>query len=227
MATARDIINQALVNIRVKANGQTLAMSHLSDGLDALNDLIDSWAGENLTIYQEKEESFSLTSGQASYSIGENGTPDFDTARPIELVSGWYVRDSGGATDYPVEVVSLEQYRMRRSKGLTGRPFQVSYNPTYPNGTLYFYYTPDDGRVVYMRSLKPVPTFTSINSTVSLPVGYKRALIKNLAIELAEGYGKTVTQTLYTAAKEAKNNIKRNNAQRIETKMLEVSVLSS
>ena len=225
MTTARDLINSALVDIRVKANGQTLAASHLSDGLDTLNEIIDAWASENLMIYGSSEEVFSLVSGQRIYSIGTSGTPDFDTERPTSIMlGGWFIRD--GDSDYPVHHMSVEQYRRIFTKGITGRPYIFTYLPTYPNGEIKLYYTPDSNYSLYMRTVKPLSGLSALSTTFSFPPGYQRALRKALAVELAEGYGKNVTQTLYMAAKESKQVIKRTNAQRVEPVMLEVSSLS-
>jgi len=227
MTTARQAINDSFGMIGVRATGQTLSDAHLTTGLRFFNMLLDSWSNDEFVIFEETEENFDLTASQASYSIGEDGSPDFDTARPLSLLNGWFTRLDGGSDDYPVEIISLAQYRDLSDKTQTGRPYQVAYNPTYPNGTLYFYYTPEtSNRNIYMRSLKPISSVSALGSTLSFPEGYELAIVSNLALLLASQYGKPITQILAGIAKVSKDNISNTNSDRVEPVMLEVAELN-
>jgi len=225
--TVRDILNESLSDLGVKAMGQTLSDAILQSALEKLNRMIDSWANENLMIYGITEENFPLVSGQAEYSIGADGSPDFDTVRPQEIMEkGNFVRDDNGTTDYRVKLVSLQQYREISLKSTSGRPHQMAYNPTYPNGTLYFYFTPESGRNIYLRSLKEIGEFAGLGATVDLPPGYKRALITNGAVEIAPSHGRTISPALALQAAQSKTSIKRRNTGRLEPTQMEVGQLT-
>jgi hypothetical protein len=48
-----------------------------------------------------------------------------------------------------------------------------------------------------------VAEFADINATVSLPPGYERMIVKNLAVELAPSYDATVSDQLQRQAQDA------------------------
>lgn len=91
-------------------------------------------------------------------------------------------------------------------------PQQVYYNPTYPNGMLSLRPTPTSSTltgVIYVPT--PVGQFTTINETVSLPPGYLRMLIANLALEMAPDYDKSPHPALIEQARDSKAAVKRAN----------------
>ena len=223
--TALDIINKAFSKARVRAVGQTMSNEDSSHGLSLLNDMVEEWAGENLMIYGQTEEDFPMVSTQASYSIGESGSPDFDTVRPQEILSGTFIRDGGGY-DHPVEIIPMNQYRGLGIKGNSGRPHYLAYNPTFPNGTIYLYYTPDSTESIHLRSLKELGSFAKLTTEVLLPLGYNNALITNLAVLLSPDYGKKVSPELNLLATNSKRKVKNRNTQRMEPVSLEVAELS-
>jgi hypothetical protein len=220
--TAGDIISRAFSKIRILAVGQTMSDADNAHALVILNDMAEEWAGENLMLYHQTEESFPMVATQASYTIGEDSTPDFDTVRPQEILDSTFIRD-GGNYDYPVKIISMGEYRRRRNKSTAGRPYQLAYNPTYPNGTIYLYFTPNSTESIYLTSLKELSTFAATTTELSLPKGYNNALILNLAIMLSPDYGKKVDVVLATLAGSAKGKIKRRSVQRQEPVRLEVA----
>ena len=223
--TALDLINGAFSKARVRAVGQTMSADDSAHGLTILNNMLEEWALEDLMLYEEKEEDFPMISGQASYSIGESGSPDFDTVRPETILPWVFVRD-GSNYDHPVEVIPLKQYRGLYIKGNSGRPYYLAYNPTYPNGTIYLYYTPNSTESIYFRSLKQVSSFASLTTEVTLPPGYKSGIISNLAVYLSPDYGKTISPELAALAMGAKKKIKARNVRRVDPVSLEVAGLS-
>ena len=225
MTTAADIIKGAYADLGKKATGQTLPEYLVTDGLSVLNDMIDSFSNDNFMIYEEKEESFDLVASQASYSIGDGA--DFDTVRPQEILKGTFIRDDGGSDDYSVKPIALDQYRSIPDKTQVGLPFWLSYNPTYPNGTIYLYYTPDAStRNLHLRSLKELTSFAATTTIVTLPPGYKLLLRSNLAIHLGPRNGKTPSPLLLKIAADSIEKIKARNSNKIEPVRLEVAGLS-
>lgn len=53
MATVRDIITRTYKRLRVIAEGETPSASAMSDGLDALNDMIYSWATDGVDVLSQ------------------------------------------------------------------------------------------------------------------------------------------------------------------------------
>ena len=56
MATAQDMINEALKLIAVYAPGETPTDADIEQGLTCLNDMLDSWSNESLATYAVLEQ---------------------------------------------------------------------------------------------------------------------------------------------------------------------------
>lgn len=199
-STAQNIIEKALQKLVVLADGESATATQLADGLDSLNLMLDSWAGRSLLTTAQIRESFTLTANKSSYTIGSGG--DFDTTKPFEIVSG-FIRDSDNYDYTPISVVSRGIFDSYSDKAMTtviGIPKSLFYDPGATQqatqvGTIHLYPIPDsaDTYTIFIESEKPFTEFSALSSTVTFPPSYKRAMIYNLAIELASDYGKTAS----------------------------------
>lgn len=204
MATARDIITKALQKIGAVTKTESVSADEASDGLSSLNGLISSWANDSLLVHGRSWETFTLTAGDGEYTIGP--TADFPTTRPVSLVAS-YVRDAD--TDYPLQVISDESYTLFiQSKSDSGVPDVINLDNAYPTSKIRLYPVPDRTYTLFLLSEKPLTTL-GLDDTISLPPGWERALIYNLAIEIAPEYGQQIDQVMYQIALEAKASIKR------------------
>ena len=202
MTTALGIIKSAMRKAGILTKGEDPAADESADALEMLNDMLASWSNDSMVVYARTLENFPITSGTASYTIGSGGT--FNTVRPIKIISA-YVRSGG--IDYPVSVVSEENYDLVSLKSVGSIPESMIYTNAYPLATITFYPTPATGYTFYLRSEKQLSSFT-LNQTIELPPGWKRALIHNLAVELAPEYGQQVPQEVVTIARESKGEIR-------------------
>ena len=225
MTTAGDLIDDAAVKARIISPYDTWPNPNKAAALREMNRMLDSYANDNLIIYEQTEESFALTASQGSYTIGVSGSPDFNTVRPQEILEGTYVRV--GSIDYPLRIKSMREYRKLATKSTASTPPRwLSYNPTYPNGTIYLWYEPNSTDSIYLISLKELGTFASLTTTVTLPPGYEDLLVYELALRLNPDYGKTVREDVAAFYRDLKNNIKIRNAARLnEPTELEIADL--
>ncbi len=183
--TAQDVIDQALLELGETAAGETPTTEERADGLVKLNQLLDSWTAEQLAIPYLAVESFPLT-GAESYTIGSGA--DFSTVRPLSIKAA-YVKTTAGASQQ-ADVVGATQWAQVRDRSRTGLFVEVlSYNPGWPVGTIYVSPKPASG-TLELHSYKPLTTFAGLDINVDLPPGYDRALIFNLAVDLAPQYGR-------------------------------------
>lgn len=203
MTTARTIIKRALQLNGVLTKNESPTGDEASDGLSSLNNLIKSWSNDSLLIYARLSESFPFVSGTGSYTIGSGG--DFNTARPTQILSAF---TRVGGIDYKMSVINGEAYDKITQKGLNNFvPEAVFYDGNSPVGTLTFYPVPTTG-TVYLRTEKVLSTFTTLDTDLDLPPGWDRALIYNLAMEIAPEYGQQVSQEVYQIATNALGKIK-------------------
>jgi hypothetical protein len=208
--TARDIIVQALRKIGVGSLGEVLAADEMNACLDALNVLLKSWSGRRLLTTAAIQESFALVGGTAAYTIGASViAPNFITQKPIRILDGCFIRDQNGS-DYPLNVISRELYNSYDTKTNRGLPTELFYDAgatqqALQTGTITFYLTPDTTNTytVFLVSEKPFTVFASLNAAYTFPDIYERAMIYNLALEVAPEYGKTVHREVISSANES------------------------
>ena len=210
MTTARTIINKSLQKIGVLTKSEAPAADEISDGLDALNALLASWSNESLSVYTRVRESFTLSGGVASYTIGTGQT--FNTDRPV-FITDAFVRS--GDVDYNLSVISDEIYNSSITlKTTSGIPQFLNYNNAYPAGTIYLYPVPASSYELHILSEKELSQYT-IDEAISLPTGWERALIYNLAIDLAPEYGQQIDGMIAKIAGDSKAAIQRTVAKNI------------
>lgn len=198
MSTAADIIKGALKDIGAIAAGETPSAGEIADGLESLNELMNSWSADGFVIFEEKREEFTLVGGTGQYAIGSGAT--FDTVRPL-FVKGAGVKVSGNDAELPIEIVGLQKWQGIVVKTTQSEiPRALWYNPTYPNGEINLWPVPSAANTLILYSMKPVTTFALSTTDFSLPPGYFRALRKNLAVELSPEYGVAVSMSLQKQA---------------------------
>ena len=201
-ATAGDIINKAFK----KAGVDTPNPDQDAEGLDALNNLLVSWSIEGLLVPFVIRENFTLTTGDAEYSIGSGA--DFDTVRPLKVIDA-FLRDSD--TDYSLGVSPLKEYNRIREKTTGGRPRNLYYLTEMPNGKILFDYEPDKAYELYLDSEKEITEFALTTTTIAsilVPNPYRRGLIYNLAVDLISDIDSNLSGSkltrLYQIAEETK-----------------------
>jgi hypothetical protein len=121
---------------------------------------------------------------------------------------------AGGYLDYPVAILSLEEYESLGIKQLNG-PWakMVYYQPSETLGTLYVFPNPSSGEL-HLFANTMFRTFNSLYDTITLPQGYNMALRWCLAERLMPMYGKVnpvQIQMINAYAGNAKAIIKRTN----------------
>lgn len=209
MTTVRALITAALRKIEVVGAGEVATAEDAFDCLEALNDMIDSWSVSGNLIYTESREQFPLTAGIGQYTMGPSG--DFDTARPYRITDAFLTDGSG--LSIPLAINSSDQYAQISNKNTQGTPSDVYYDGNYPLANLIFYAVPNQSYTVNIYSQKPLSNFTDINAEVIMPPGYKRALIHNLAVEVAPEYGKQASQSVIYIATQSRQAIENANTE--------------
>ena len=142
--------------------------------------------------------------------------------RPLTIESG-FVRVStmqggtsvaGGYLDYPLAILSLEEYESLGIKQLNG-PWakMIYYQPSETLGTIYCYPNPAQGQL-HLFTQTIFRQFQTLTDTITLPQGYNNALRWCLAERLMPMYGKAsqVQIAMITGyAAQAKATVKRTN----------------
>lgn len=211
---ARDIIYGALMDLGVLAAGATPSSEDAADCLTALNDMGDALGIERLTLYKIVRTAKTLTSGTASYTIGSGAS--IDVVKPVWIDYATLVTDTTASTPTEVSIPVLDEAEYA---GVSQKTLQASqssavfydhghsssgYGLIYPlpipnvSTTQLVLYTPGG----------EVSAFADLTTDYALPRGYKRALRKNLAMEIASMFDVEPSARLTQQARDSKDAIK-------------------
>jgi len=211
MAEVRDIVTAALRELGVKAAGEVVTADEADSGLEELNRLVDQWAGERLLIYRVTRTTWTISATQ-NYTVGAGGT--VNVVRPVYLD---HVNLIDTSTDpdqeTPLTPLTDDGWAAITQKAATStQPTNWYYNPTFPLGTLSLWPIPSSATLQgALYAPQQTSEFASLDEVISLPPGYRRMLVKNLARDLAPSYGRPVHPELKEEAIESKATVKRNN----------------
>ena len=197
----RNIIKAAYQNLGVTdGSGEPEAWQY-AQGLQSLNSMLASWSREKQTLYGLFDESFTLTIGKASYTVGTGG--ELNTAWPFEIQSAYY-RDSN-SIDYPIQIVSQDQYERVSVKSTETRPRYLVYNPKgYPTGNATLYPVPDEAYTLFWTAQKVITSYATIDDTVGIAPEYEEAMEYNLTMRLAPKCRVPVSQEIAALARMSK-----------------------
>ena len=191
--------------------GEQLTASEAADGLEALNEMLESHSNEGLACHQILQENFALVSGTASYTIGSGAS--FNTTRPLDILSA-FIRDDG--YDHRLRILDRKEYDAITYKAAGFQPEALYYQPSVANGIIYLYGVPAKTYAVtnglWINSRKQLQQFAALTTAIVLPPGYKRMLRYNLALEIAPEYNRNVPEAVLAIARESKASIKRQNS---------------
>ena len=202
MATATEIIKASLRRIAAIESESTPTTQELSDGLEALNDLIESWSGQYGLIYAVSRETFTLTPNKDTYTIGPSG--DFNTSRPRKIKHAVLI---DGNISYRVRIINYREYDWIPNRSVFAQPTRLYYIHEYPVGKVLFDYRPDRTYQITLTLQQALPTFPDLTTDVSYPPDYVRALKNNLAIEISSEYGIDPSPTVIAAARSSIRNL--------------------
>ncbi len=191
MATVLDVVSGSLVDIGVLAAGETPVAADADGALAALNDLIDQWRTERMTIPFVTRTEKTLTANDGQYTVGTGG--DFNILWP-SIINDVRLLLTDPTPDFELPLIKLtdDAYAGIPEKALTA-PYPTSwyYNPTFASGlgTIDFWPVPTLSTLkAVMYTPTAVTAFSALSTTITLPPAWARMLRKNLALEIAPSY---------------------------------------
>lgn len=205
-STAQTMITDALSELGLVQEGESPSSTMLSDGLRALNRLLNLHSNGRAFAYVNTQISH-VMAGETSITIGAIGVWVAD--RPITIDSAVAVLN--GIT-YDVDVINVDTWDAIPYKASTGTiPEAIYYESAFPNGTIYPYPI-TTGATLSLRTTSVVTTFAALSTALSMPPGYEECFIKLLAVNQAPYYpGCKLSPLTVQAAKTALKTIKRTN----------------
>jgi hypothetical protein len=208
--TANDQINGALRVLGILAEGETPSAATSQDALTALNQMIDSWNTERLSVFNTQDQTYSWTPGLKTQTLGPSG--DFIGNRPIMIDDSTYFRDPANGISFGIKLINQQQYDGIAVKTVTSTYPQVMWiNMEYPNITMTIYPVPTKVLEWHFISVDELMSVPSLSTNILMPPGYLRAFKYNLACEIANEFGIEPPPNVARIAMTSKRNLKRIN----------------
>jgi hypothetical protein len=208
--TARDQINAALRLIGMLAEAESPSDATSQDALSAMNQMIDSWNTERLSVFSTQDQVFTWTSGQIHRTLGPTG--DFVGNRPILIDDATYFKDPSNGISFGIKIINQQQYDGIAVKTVTSTYPQVMWvNMEYPNIDMYVYPVPTKALEWHFISVEELTQPANLSTDLAFPPGYLRAFKYNLACEIANEFGVEPPPQVLRIAMSSKRNLKRIN----------------
>ena len=210
MATAGDQINRALRLLGVLAEGETPSAAVSQDALTAMNQMIDSWNTERLSVFSTQDQTFLWPTSTVSRTLGPTG--NFVGNRPILLDDATYFRDPSTNVSFGIKIINQQQYDGIAVKTVTSTYPQVIWvNMTYPDIEMYIYPMPTRLLEWHFVSVEELTQPAKLSTQILFPPGYLRAFTYNLACEIAPEFGVEPSPQVQRIAMYSKRDLKRIN----------------
>jgi hypothetical protein len=210
MDTAGETINGALRLLGVLAEGETPSAETSQDALRAMDQMIDSWNTERLSVFSTQDQVFTWPAGILSRTLGPSG--NFVGNRPILLDDATYFKDPSTGVSYGIKMINQQQYDGIAVKTVSSTFPQVIFtNMTYPDIEMFIYPRPTRDLEWHFISVEELTQPATLNTVLTFPPGYLRAFRYNLACELAPEFGVEPAPQVQRIAMTSKRNLKRIN----------------
>lgn len=220
--TGLDLITDAFIEIGAWAPGEQANANpdEAQWGFRKLNDLIDLWQAKQAYVYSYAFSVFSLTPNLNPHTIGPSPAATFSTGeqpRPVRIESAALLLPNSSVVDLPINIWDRQWWAAQQVKGIsTNVPTDLFYDPTSPDGSLYFWPVSNIARDVRLQLWQTVSQLDAITDPIggpgTLPPAYRTALKLTLAEMLCPGSHREANPQLVAAALHARAAVFGNNA---------------
>lgn len=211
-ASGNTLCTGAYREIGVLAEGETMGPGLADLGMERLNLIVDTWNGERDKVLVETFTEFTLVPSLQPHTIGPSAATFTVASRPVSIEAANVIFNQNTPTvRVPIFLNDWQQWNEVAVPELeTAWPTDLYYAPEWPNGQLFFWPIPTTAYPVELAYRALLSEF-ALNTTVSLPPGYKAAYLFTLAEDLCNALGRALPETLPMKASKARATIGANN----------------
>lgn len=197
--SAGDLVRGAMLRLGVIDADRTLTAAEMSDGLNFLNGVLETWSLESLSVYSVGDIRF-ITTGVSVYKIGIGEY--IDAERPSSIQSAFIEYAPDHICEIEVESYQNRYEHYRRA---------VYYNPSFPSGELILGWQ-SSGEAIVLTVNQELRRYDEATDEQNLPAGFARAIELALVVDLAPTYGVAVSKEILNSIKISQNAIRKNSA---------------
>ncbi len=191
MATAKDIIEDALRKIGVVAQDEPMTADQVASGLRELNRFLKSLENRGAEFYREHEVQVILTN-----------QPRHDIACPVRRVlTARLVR---GDIETPMQELTRQEYDTLPVKNSTGLPTTFWFKRAPDVSTIFVWpvLASPNGEFLRMSCEMDIPGVSEAGHRVDIPPEWEDAVVYGLGARLAETYGQAAPLVVARAEEE-------------------------
>jgi hypothetical protein len=199
MATARSICTDALIELGVLAANEVMDAPTSELVLRRFQYQLDTWNADGDTLNLFPRITATILSGTTQLTIGQSGTPDINTPRPVFIKAINYINPgSSPAVEVPMGQMDQDAYANLSIKQLSNTlPTLWFYDQTVPNGTLIFWPQVSQNVQIVIYVQRGTTSPATLDDEVSGPPAYIEAFIYQLAERLSgKAFGQPLTPEL-------------------------------
>lgn len=186
------IIEGALRKLQVLAKGADPDAEDISNGAEALNNLVATYQTDGMQLWKRTELEIALVADQRDYTIGIGQT--IDEPFPVKMLQANLVSDSD-QTSIDMQILSRFDFNLLppTAAGSGGQPVNITYQPFVNYGVVSVWPTPSTAvaldRTLVITYQSPLEYFGATGDTPDFPQQWANALVYGLAVLLADEYG--------------------------------------
>lgn len=207
--TFLELCQDVLVELGVYGPIQTPNQKDIDVVLRMGQRLIDNWNADRAAIYADQFLTFTITPSLQPHTIGPTGATWTTAQRPVSIEGATLIVSS--TQTHPMNLRTAAWWDALVNPGYTTDfPTDLFYNPTWPNGSVYFWGVPLAAYDVRLLCRAILSTYT-LSTTLTMPPGYRDALTLTLKEMCAPAFAKSLTEKEVLDASKARLRIFDNN----------------
>lgn len=214
MPTVNDVITDAYGEIGVYGPSDTISTTDSAFAIRRLNMIFDAWAAQPLMSPAPTQLDIPVVAGVADYNFGSLGSGNVQPYRlgPVRIARLSY--PNSNPLLYPLQILGLEDFQYLKSRryfDVAARPDTLVYQNAIPNTIITLAPTPDQNCTVRIWYTYQQFVAATLTDGLVLSQGYYKALVLQLAMELAPSFGATVNPVTQAAWQDAIRAVKAQN----------------
>jgi hypothetical protein len=216
--TGNDVINEALLLDGIIYAGQIISPEAAATSLFGLNNMLGEWNAQGKAVFSILRATYPLVQGLADYTLGPGGS--MAGTRP-EKIEAWAAHSPSSGSDggKPIEAAAFSAQRatleraawelgLLNATSLEGLRIKIlNYDAAYPVATVHVYPAPSNCMTLDLWTWEQLVVIADPTLALDFPPGYLKAIVYNLAVDLAPKFGREVGQTVAAIATECKQGL--------------------